>query len=284
MFVPSPHTIAVLVGVLVEKIASVAAKRVALIRRQELAGFQKQMFNMLGMYEQFLVEKMPFTTYGPDGSTAMAEFDLWDLDTQGRGFDFIIEYDPAFGDDALMRNQMMVLIDQGIKYNQAVLTMFPPGTKPLVELDEVMRRTVRAFGFNDTSGVLKRPDGVMTPAAELQAMLQGKPVQVNPLEDRIAHYVEHLQQMQNPQLVEAVKNGAAPPDVLLRLKTHIEQTAMTIQKALMDPAMEIRARQFAAQNAGGQGQQIEMGGSPTKANPREGVADVSPRTPSGGNA
>ena len=263
-------------------IAAAAAKRVALIRRQELAGFQKQMFNMQGLYSQFLVEKMPFTTYGPDGSTSMAEFDLWDLDTEGRGMDFIIEYDPAFGDDALMRNQLMVLIDQGIKYNQAVMSMFPPGTKPMVELDEIMRRNFKAFGFNDTSVVLKRPDGVMSPAAELQAMLQGKPVQVNPMEDLISHYLEHLQQAVNPDLVAAIQSGAAPMDVMLRLKTHLEQTRLALEKAIRDPGTMIRMRQFAAENAGGQGQTIQMAASPTRSSPREGVADVSPRTPSPG--
>lgn len=260
-----------------EKITAQAAKRVAAIRRQELAGFQKQMWRMEGMYSQFMVEKMPFEVYGPDGSTVMAEFDLWDIDTQGRGFNFVIEYDPAFGDDALARNQMMVLQDQAIKYNQAVLTMFPPGSKPLVQIDEIMRRELRVFGFNDTSKVLQRPDGVLTPDAEIRLMMQGQPVQVNPSEDLVAHYIEHLRQASDPSIQEAVAKGALPPDFPLRLRTHIQATAMAIQTALQNPGAILRAKQFAQQpgNAG-----PAQPGTPVRDNRRAGIADVSPRVPS----
>lgn len=261
------------------KIEAQVQKRVAAMLRQELAGFQKQMWRMEGMYLQFLTQKMPFSVYGPDGSTVMMEMDLWDIDTEGAGFDFVLEFDPSLGDDALMRNQKMVLIEQGIKYNEAIMAQFPPGTKALAQLDEIMADAFKAFGYRDTSKVLVRPDGVLAPDAELQLMMQGQPVQVNPLEDLVGHYADHIRQSQDPQLLEGIQRGAIPPDVLVRLYAHIEQTGGAIQQALRDPMVIIRMKEFAKQGAG-LGGGPAMGNSPTRSNPREGVADVSPRTPS----
>ena len=260
-----------------QMIQTVMAKRVASVRRQELASFQKQMWRMEGLYSQFLLEKQPFTVYGPDGSTALAEFDLWDIATEGAGFDFIIEYDPSFGDDALARNQLMVLLDQTFKYNAHVLQFFPPGEKPLAQPDEVMRRLLGRFGFNDTSGLLARPNGVVPPDAEMRLMLQGQPVMVNPSENMIEHYAEHVKNFNDPQLREALQRGAVPPDVLLRLKTHIEATAMAIQQARADPGQIIRAKQFQKQAQNGpQGGGMMAG---MLGNRDQGMADMGPRVP-----
>jgi hypothetical protein len=227
-----------------QMIQTVMAKRVAAVRRQELASFQKQMYRMEGLYSQFLLEKQPFAVYGPDGSTALAEFDLWDISTEGVGFDFVIEYDPSFGDDAIARNQLMVLLDQTIKYNAHVLNTFPPGTKPLAQPDEIMRRLLGRFGFNDTSRLLVYPDGVLPPDMEMRLMLQGKPVSVNPSENMMDHYASHVRDFNDPQLREAVQRGAVPADIMLRIKSHIEATAMAIQSSLANPANLIRAKKF----------------------------------------
>ena len=261
----------------IQKISAASDKRTAAIRRQELAGFQKQMYAMEGMYLQFQMEKMPFATYGPDGSTALLELDLWDIDTEGAGFDFVIEYDPAFGDDALARNQLMVLGEQAIKYNEAIMAQFPPGSKPLIQIDEIARRTLRVSGFNDTSRILVRPDGVLDPEAELRLMMQGKPVMVNPKENMVEHYAMHAENLQSPMLREAVEKGAAPPDLLLRIKSHIEATAMAIKAALMDPSGIIRERKFGPQGpppGQGEGPRPQM-----QMNRREGVTNFGPRVP-----
>jgi hypothetical protein len=177
----------------------------------------------------------------------LAEFDLWDIATEGVGFDFIIEYDPSFGDDALARNQLMVLLDQCIKYNGAIMTQFPPGTKPLAQLDEVMRKNFKVFGFNDTSRMLVRPDGVLPPDEEIRLMLQGQPVMVNPSENMVEHYAAHVAAFSDPQLREAVQRGAAPPDIMLRLKTHIEATAIAVQQSMANPEGLIRAKKYQKQ-------------------------------------
>ncbi len=259
-----------------QEIKQQAAKRVASIRRQELAGYQKQMWRMEGMFGQFLLVKTPFYYHGVDGSTAMLELDLWDIDTQGRGFDFPIIYDPAFGDDALMRNQKMVLQDTAFKYNDHVMTHFPPGTKPLAQVDVIFADLCKAFGYMDTANILKKPDGTMTPEEKLQAMLRGDPVQISPNEDLVACYAYLVAQMSNPKLAVASQTGQAPPDILLRIQAHVKMLQGAIGQALRDPSVIIRAKQFA--QPGGQG---VPGAAPTGDSPGRGVANMGPKSPRG---
>lgn len=261
-----------------QKIEAKAAKRVASIRRQELAGFQKQMWRMEGMFSQFQMEKAPFSYHGPDGATAMLELDLWDIDTQGRGFDFPITYDPAFGDDALMRNQKMVLFDTSVKYNEAVMAQFPPGTKPLAQLDVIATDLYKAFGYTDTSRVLKAPDGTMSPEQKLQAMLRGEQVMISPNEDLVSCYAYMAAQLMNPKLKLASETGQAPPDILLRVQAHIKMLQGAIQQALQDPSIIIRAKQFA--QPGGQGNPGDQAPAPTGDSRSKGQPNMSPRTPS----
>lgn len=225
-----------------QEIKAQAAKRVASIRRQELAGFQKQMWRMEGYFLQFQFDKAPFFYHGPDGSTAMLELDLWDIDTGGRGFDFPIVYDPAFGDDALTRNQKMVLFELAIKYNEATMTQFPPGSKPLAQLDVIFGDTLKPFGYNDTSQVLKNPDGSMTPEQKLQAMLQGQPVSITPNEDLVACYAYLAAQLVNPKLAQAAETGQAPPDIFIRIQTHVKMLGDAIMMALKNPQMVTNAK------------------------------------------
>ena len=255
-----------------QEIKAQAAKRVASIRRQELAGYQKQMWRMEGMFSQFQMDKAPFSYHGPDGATAMLELDLWDIDTQGRGFDFPIIYDPSFGDDALMRNQKMVLMDTATKYNQAIMTMFPPGTKPLAQLEVIFGDLCKAFGYTDTASILKRPDGTMTPEEKLQAMLRGEPVAISPNEDLVACYAFMAAQMMNPQLALAAETGQAPPDIMLRVQAHIKMLQGAIMQAVENPSIIIRAKQFA--QPGGQA-------APTGDSRGKDIASMGPRSPRG---
>lgn len=264
-----------------QEIKAQAAKRVASIRRQELAGFQKQMWRMEGMFSQFQMEKAPFSYQGPDGATAMLELDLWDIDTQGRGFDFAIIYDPAFGDDALMRNQKMVLMDTATKYNQAILTMFPPGSKPLAQIDVIFGDLCKAFGYTDTANILKQPDGTMKPEEKLQAMLRGEQVQISPNEDLVACYAYMAAQLMNPQIKLAAETGQAPPDILLRVQAHIKMLQGAIMQALQNPGIIIRAKQF-AQPGGQPAPGAAQPGAPTGDSRSKGQPNMGPRTPHGG--
>ncbi len=267
-----------------QEIKAQAAKRVASIRRQELAGFQKQMWRMEGMFSQFQMEKAPFSYHGPDGATAMLELDLWDIDTEGRGFDFPIIYDPAFGDDALMRNQKMVFMDSAFKYNDHVMTHFPPGSKPLAQVDVIFGDLGKAFGYTDRANILKSPDGSMTPEQKLQAMLRGEPVQISPNEDLVGCYAYLAAQLINPQLKLASETGQAPPDILLRVGAHIQALQAAIASVLQDPSSLIRAKQFA--QPGGQGAPGGPGGpGAAPRDPRaKGIPSMRPSGPQGRSA
>ena len=259
-------------------IANKSAKRVASMRRQELAGFQRQMHNMEVMHAHFLVEKMPFTVYGPDGQTSVCEYDLWDIDTGGIGFDYVYEYDPTFGDDALARQQFMLALDEAIKYNQAELALKGPKAV-LIELPEVGKRLFKSFGWSDTSKLFVRLDGVLDPEEELKRMMSGEMPMPNPGEDLVAHYSAHARQYNDPRLHEAVSAGKLPPQVILALKSHLDATAQLIMRAMQDPAGYEMARQIpmgGPQMPGGP----EATGGPKKPSLRNGVADMQPRMPS----
>lgn len=216
------------------EISKNVAQRTTTIRRMILAGFQEQMWFMEKLYSQFLMDKQPFTVYGPDGSTRLSQFDLWDIHTNGVGFDFIIEYDPSFGDDALLRNQMMVLLDAGIKYENARVQL-GDGKMAKCALDEIMRRLLRGFGWMDTSRILTNPNGTVDPMAEFQIMMDGQPVAPNPEEDLVKHLIEHYIQKNSPQFRKGVMDGSIDRRVMALLDAHIQATEMMISQALQHP-------------------------------------------------
>lgn len=262
----------------IQEIKAQSAKRVAAVRRQELAGYQRQMWRMEAMFSQFLVDKTPFTYHGPDGATATMELDWTDIDTEGKGFDFPIVYDPAMGDDALMRNQQMLLQDQAVKYNDAVLRFFPDGSKPLADLSLIFTNMLKPFGYADTSKVLVSPDGRMSPEQKLQAMLRGEPVQISPSEDLVAAYAFFVGLIKSGKLRQGVEAGQAPQDIELRVKSHAEALGAAIQQALVNPEMLLRAKMFAAQPGGGPAGAGGPGG-PARPNPNEGISTMRPRAP-----
>ncbi len=216
------------------EISKSLAQRTTTIRRMILAGYQDQMWFMEKLYSQFAMDKQPFTVYGPDGSTRLAQFDLWDIDTGGMGFDFVIEYDPSFGDDSLLRNQMMVLLDTCIKYENARVQM-ADGSMPKANMGEVMRRLFRAFGWSDTSGMLSPADGTMDPQAEFTLMSQGIPTAPQPKENLVEHLIEHTIQLNSPLLQKGLADGTVDPKVAALLKAHIQATTMMIMQVASNP-------------------------------------------------
>ena len=232
------------------EISRKVAQRTTTIRRMILSGYQDQMWFMEKLFSQYQFDKAPFSVYGPDGSTAPAEMNMWDINTDGEGFNFVIEYDPSFGDDALLRNQMLSLLDVCIKYNGAVKKL---GTKDseLVELPDIMRRVFKAYGWNDTSQVLKKPDGTRTPEEELQLMLQGQPVAPQPNEDFVGHLIDHTIQLNSPALQKGVQLGQIDPKVIVLIKAHIDATSMRIAQVLQNPGQMAQAKMAVMQAQAG---------------------------------
>lgn len=237
------------------------AKRTTTVRRMVLAGFQDQMWFMEKLYSQFQMEKQPFTTYGPDGSTRLAQFDLWDFHTDGLGFNFIIEYDPSFGDDAIARNQNLVLLDSTIKYENARVQLGDP-KMPKANMAEVMRRVYKSFGISDTSGMLKDPDGILDPMTEFNLMMEGQPVAPNPKENLIEHLIEHIIQANSPKMQSALADGTMNPKAAALLQAHIEGTMFMIGQIMRNPQAAAQAKVAEAVMTASMGQRRPMPGAP----------------------
>ena len=208
------------------------ALRITTIRRMLLAAYQDQMWFMEKLHSQFLMDKMPFTVYGPDGSTAIQEFDLWDIHTDGAGFDFIIEYDPAFGDDQIRRNQEMALQNLNFQYIMQVKSL---GLKDaaLPDVEYMQRRIYQSFGWSDTSKAFKRPDGSMSPDEEIQSMLAGDPVAPKPTENLLQHIAEHALQLQ--MIAPLIASGKIDPRVGALLQAHLMATRQMAAQLLANP-------------------------------------------------
>lgn len=214
-----------------EMISQNLAFRQDTTRRMSLLNFQDQMWFMNKLYDQFLFDKTPFTIYGPDGTTVIKELDRWDIETQGVGFDFLFDADPSFGDSAIQRNQLMVLMDVAIKYMQARKMLGATDWKE-INLEEIARKLFRPFGWSDTSEVLRDPAGP-DPEQELQLMMTGNPVAPTPKENLSDHLMKHVVQLL--KITPLIQQGKIDPQVGLMLKAHIMATQQMLAKMIADP-------------------------------------------------
>ena len=206
------------------------AERMSTIRRLNLACCQDQMKFWESLYLQFGWEKEPVSLSRPDGSFHLTEMNRDDIDTEGVGFKYVIENDPTQGDDAALRNMLMVLFNLTMKYEQFRMTSKDPEL-PKADMGDIMRRMFLSFGWQDTSRVLQSSKGkLLTPQMEMQLMEQGQPTAPQQGEDLLGHLVDHMGQRQDPQLLKAVQEGKVPAKVLMLLDAHIQATMQAIQK------------------------------------------------------
>lgn len=217
------------------------ANRYVTIRRSHLAYYQDQMWFMEKLFTQFQFDKVPYLAYGPDGSTSMVELNMDDYDTGGVGFEFLIEEDPAFGDDALRREQRMVLLRVLMEYEQWRVTIGGPDN-PQAKVGEVLKSALNDFGYSDTSRILVQPAGQMDPATELDLMLQGQEVEPAMDENLTGHLLEHFKQAMSPKVQQAMQAGKVDPGFAARLDVHIRKTIALIQGIMTDPTAIVRAQ------------------------------------------
>jgi hypothetical protein len=210
------------------------AHRVSTIIRHDLLVYQEQMEAMEAYFSQFQFDKVPIRTYAEDGATGTVEMNMDDIYTDGRGFDFLIDVDPSYGDDSVQRNQNMVLFDLALKY-ETWRAQFGGADAAKLKVSEIFRMLLMNFGHSDTSGILVRPDGAMEPAKEFDMMLQGLDVQPQPGENLISHLIEHILQRQSPKLQEGLASGKIKPEVVQLLDRHIQITMMAIKAIMSNP-------------------------------------------------
>ena len=210
------------------------AKRFATIRRMLLANFQDQMEFMEIMFSQFQFVKIPLTVVGENGETDYREINNESIFTDGEGFKFVIDHDPSYGNENVMRNQLMVYLDLQIRYEQMRLALGNPKL-PRAKIEETMRRTSQAFGWMDSSSTLEMPDGSVSPEQELEMMLSGVAVAPSPRENLVQHLVEHTMQINSPKFIQEVQTGKISPETVLMLQAHLQATRSMIQQTMVDP-------------------------------------------------
>ena len=206
------------------------AKRINTLRRQKLSIFQEQMTVAHEMLEQFQFDTVIMDSYNEKGQAKPGEFSREDLIMED-GPNLIIEYDPAYGDETVLRNHLMFALNLAMKFDEYRLTKRPD--LPIPNLAEHYRKMLNSLGWEDTSNMLKEPDGVIKPEEELEIILSGQPVQPNPKEDLISHYTQHLGQVQVIQ--QLIVAGKATPQMLLALQSHIMATKQMIMFLLNKP-------------------------------------------------
>lgn len=209
------------------EIQSNFARRFTIMMMCELAYLTKQMQIMYWMFQQFMFEDMPMGRFD-EGVFKAETYRREDFDSGGQGFLFMQATDPSFGDSAVQRNQLMVLLDQAMKYEGFRMTSRDPSLMKMA-VDKLMRMNLEAFGMQDTSTLMAMPNGVVDPNQEFEMMLQGVQPQVNPREPLTDHLLAHVSQRNDPKMLAAVGSGKMAPEVMAELDKHINDTMKMIQ-------------------------------------------------------
>ena len=225
------------------------AARMAIMRRVDMACFKDQMWMMERMFSFYQFAPGNFQAQGPDGTTTNIEVSNETIYTDGVGFDFVWEHDPSFGDDFVQRASLGEWFDRLMKYEQWRTTVGGP-EEPKADMANIIRRMGKSYGFMDTTYFLKPVNGLISPDEELRIMLAGGRVQVRPFENLTQHMVDHLNQRNDPEFLQAVASGKVPPEVVAALDEHLQQTNELIQHFAQDPgAFAEEANQRKIQNA-----------------------------------
>ncbi len=189
--------------------------------------------SMADMFAQFGFEKMSYRLYRPDGSTGYAEFNKDDVDTQGRGFDFLYDMDPMWGDPNQKRQMKLAAFQQGADYEKLRLELKDPNM-PKVVLGELIEDVFRESGYRDMSKLFVLPDNSMTPETELQILMQGGVV-TGCKGDLMHHITTHALQEKSPNLIQAMESGKAAKDTIANLQALQKQAIAQMMTFLEDP-------------------------------------------------
>ena len=205
-------------------------------QRQSLGNFQKQMKSMELFFSQYAFEKRPFRVYRDSGATVLAEFNKDDIYTEGRGFEYVIDIDPTFGDDAIQRQQLANLMTLGMQYEAARIQSRDPSMEKF-HANKLFRHLLRNYGYTDPSDLFSLPNGANNPEDELTIIMNGGVIQSSDSEDRLNHIISHINQLKDQGVRQAIESGKADPETLRKLRLHIEETMAGIKGILADPEL-----------------------------------------------
>lgn len=217
------------------EIQSNMAKRFGIMRRLRLANCQKQVSSMYFFFEQFMHEPINISgVINKAGELAAMTYSRDDINTNGIGFETIIEEDPAFGDTAVQRTQNMVLFDLSIKYNEA-REKFKDYNSPQASLYQAYQNVLESFGKSNTAKFFNEGTVETSPEDELMMIVQGSDVVPSPFENLTKHLATHITQANDPELLAAVQGQKLPPDTLQKLVEHIMLTKQLIESVAEKP-------------------------------------------------
>ena len=192
-------------------------------------------------FSQFGFEKRPYRSVRDDGTHVMSEFSKEDIFTEGRGFDYLIEIDPLWGNTMAQRQNALDAFSHGTDYEKLRKELQDPTMRKL-NLDMLYERVLKlAFGLRDTSRIFTAPDNSMTPEAEFQIIINGGTVKLCG-GDPMAHATAHLLQSQSPKLVEAIQAGKADPKSVQMLEMLVQQCEAQIKTFLANPQAAATAK------------------------------------------
>lgn len=232
-------------GGLIE-IQNALAKRMNTILRLRQSDYQDQMFNMERMFSQFQFEKVPIPFFGPNGEMTVMDASREDIDTDGVGFDYLIEEDPAFGDDAIARNQAMVFVEQGMNYERFRLEIKPINPDlSACKVDKLFIQMAKKFGYLDVSSIMGPPNDVSSPEQEFQSILRGIPIEPDGNADLVKHYIWHIAKTNSPEYQKMIETGLVSPKAQFIHKNFIEALGQAVQLALQQPMEVAQAKEQA---------------------------------------
>ena len=190
--------------------------------------------SMLYFTEQFHFDKVSYRCIRDDGSTVYAKFNKEDVDTNGRGFRFLITVDPLWGNTQAQRSDALELLDMGYKHEEYRLKANDPKIKR-ANVSELFEDALKKFGRRDVSGIFEYASGEISPDVELQILMQGgvpKPCQG----DLMSHIQTHILQAQSPNLKQAIEAGKAHQDTIKNLMLIVQEDMARLATFMKDPA------------------------------------------------
>ena len=202
-------------------------------QRQARINECRRCMNMADMFEQFAFEKQSYRLVRADGSTSFAEFDRTDIATDGRGFDFGYNMDPAWGNPQQRLAMKQGVYKAGIEYMSLDKKIRGENSREVV-LDVLFEDILQDIGYTDTSAIFRLPDGSMSPEEELERLAQGGVV--DGCKGDLMHHIQmHFLQLNSPGLKAAIQAQKANPDTAKNLQLLIMQAMAALKTFAANP-------------------------------------------------
>lgn len=217
------------------------AARSGMIMRQHLICYHEQMSAMESILSQFQFDPVNVKLYHDDGSSIIVEVTNDTLYTEGRGFDFDIEQDSAYGDDSLAVAQLGQILEMGLRIEEWRAKL---GSQedPRVNIIELYRRVLQRRGITDTSKILQAPGGSIDSGREFDIIMSGGKAEIHEGDDHLKHALDHMIQERSPVLQQALAAGKIQPEVVRELQRHAQLHLKAAAAVLKDPLGAAQAK------------------------------------------